>query len=187
MVPPYSDKVSRAPPYLFQTYFHSTVFAYGAITHYGQTFQTVLLTMKIKFAGWSAFARHYLRNLGWFLFLRLLRCFSSPGSLLCTYVFSTGWPKRAGFPHSDIYGSKLYCQLPVAFRRLTRLSSPVIAKASIICTYSLDPITLSPQPSLIKDATSICSSRVCDTTSIRLAWIWLDTIKTHLVFMQKQQ
>ena len=49
-----------------------------------------------------------------------------------------------GFPHSDIYGSKLYCQLPVAFRRLTRLSSPVIAKASIICTYSLDPITLSP-------------------------------------------
>lgn len=47
-----------------------------------------------------------------------------------------------GFPHSDIYGSKLVCQLPVAFRRLPRPSSPVIAKASIICTYSLDPITL---------------------------------------------
>ena len=29
----------------------------------------------------SAFARHYSRNLGWFLFLRLLRCFSSAGSL----------------------------------------------------------------------------------------------------------
>ena len=28
----------------------------------------------------SAFARHYLRNLGWFLFLTLLRCFSSGGS-----------------------------------------------------------------------------------------------------------
>ena len=28
----------------------------------------------------SAFARHYLRNLVWFLFLRLLRCFSSAGS-----------------------------------------------------------------------------------------------------------
>ena len=37
-----------------------------------------------------------------------------------------------------------FCQLPVAFRRLTRLSSPVIAKASTTCTYSLDPITLSP-------------------------------------------
>ena len=28
----------------------------------------------------SAFARHYLRNLSWFLFLALLRCFSSGGS-----------------------------------------------------------------------------------------------------------
>ena len=40
---------------------------------------------------------------------------------------------------------KAFCQLPVAFRRLTRLSSPVIAKASTTCTYSLDPITLSPE------------------------------------------
>ena len=49
---------------------------------------------------------------------------------------------RAGFPHSDITGSKLLCQLPHAFRRLARPSSPVIAKASTTCTYSLDPITL---------------------------------------------
>ena len=47
-----------------------------------------------------------------------------------------------GFPHSDISGSKLICQLPEAFRRLSRPSSPVIAKASTTCTYSLDPITL---------------------------------------------
>ena len=50
---------------------------------------------------------------------------------------------RAGFPHSDIYGSKPVCGLPVAFRTLQRPSSPVIAKASTTCTYSLDPITLS--------------------------------------------
>ena len=31
----------------------------------------------------SAFARRYLRNRCFFLFLRLLRCFSSPGSLPC--------------------------------------------------------------------------------------------------------
>ena len=30
--------------------------------------------------GCSAFARHYLRNHSCFLFLRVLRCFSSPGS-----------------------------------------------------------------------------------------------------------
>src|SRR3984885_3759046 len=58
-----------------------------------------------------------------------------------TYVFSHGYSIRSGFPHSDIYGSKLVCQLPVAFRRLPRPSSPVIAKASTTCTCSLDPIT----------------------------------------------
>src|SRR5256885_5361759 len=59
------------------------------------------------------------------------------------YVFSHGYLKRGGFPHSDIYGSKLVCQLPVAYRRLQRPSSPVVAKASTTCTCSLDPITLS--------------------------------------------
>lgn len=45
-----------------------------------------------------------------------------------------------GFPHSDIAGSLLFCQLLRAFRRLTRPSSPIIAKASTWCTYSLDSI-----------------------------------------------
>jgi hypothetical protein len=52
---------------------------------------------------------------------------------------------RAGFPHSDICGSMLVCQLPAAFRRLPRPSSPVIAKASTTCTLSLDPITVRPR------------------------------------------
>ncbi len=49
---------------------------------------------------------------------------------------------KAGFPHSEIFGSMLVCQLPEAYRRLLRPSSPVIAKASTMCTYSLVPITL---------------------------------------------
>ena len=55
----------------------------------------------------SNFARHYFRNLVWFLFLRLLRCFSSAGYLLPAYFVqlvihtSSVW----GFPHSDIHGS----------------------------------------------------------------------------------
>src|SRR5436853_7925595 len=52
--------------------------------------------------------------------------------------------KEAGFPHSEIRGSKPICRLPAAYRRLSRPSSPVIAKASTTCTYSLDPITLPP-------------------------------------------
>ena len=55
-----------------------------------------------------------------------------------------------GFPHSDICGSKLVCQLPAAFRRLQRPSSPVIAKASTTCTYSLDPIGLRTRPTWTK-------------------------------------
>ena len=64
---------------------------------------------------------------------------------------------RAGFPHSDIVGSKLYCQLPHAFRRLTRPSSPVIAKASTTCTYSLDPITLSSLPRTASYRQLVCA------------------------------
>jgi hypothetical protein len=41
--------------------------------------------------------------------------------------------KSGGFPHSDISGSMLICQLPEAFRRLSRPSSPLTAKASAIC------------------------------------------------------
>ena len=80
MVPPYSDRISRVPPYLSQTQYHTSLFAYGTITHYGQPFQTVLLRVVLSLAGFSDFARHYFRNLGWCLFLELLRCFSSPGS-----------------------------------------------------------------------------------------------------------
>ena len=49
---------------------------------------------------------------------------------------------KAGFPHSDICGSRFVCQLPAAFRKLLRPSSPVIAKASTLCTSSLVSITL---------------------------------------------
>src|ERR1044072_4842263 len=37
----------------------------------------------------SSFARHYSRNHGCFLFLRVLRCFTSPRSLHTAYVFSS--------------------------------------------------------------------------------------------------
>ncbi len=76
-------------------------------------------------------------------FLRLLRCFSSPGSLPHAYIFSVGYSLRSGFPHSDISGSKLHCQLPRAFRRLVRPSSPVIARHPPHALIRLIPITLS--------------------------------------------
>src|SRR5215217_3594696 len=50
----------------------------------------------------SAFARHYSRNHYCFLFLRVLRCFTSPRSLHAPYVFRCGSPGSSrpwrGFP-----------------------------------------------------------------------------------------
>ena len=50
------------------------------------------------------------------------------------YVFIMRYLLRGGFPHSEISGSKLICQLPEAYRRLSRPSSPIIAKASTTCS-----------------------------------------------------
>ena len=65
-----------------------------------------------------------------FPFLRVLRCFSSPGSL------SAGWRTISlhdtRLPHSDIHGSRGCLHLPVAFRSLPRPSSSLGAKASPI-------------------------------------------------------
>ena len=72
--------------------------------------------------------------------------FQFPGFAPNTYGFSAGYsgtPEgcQGGFPHSEIVGSKLVCQLADAYRRLPRPSSPSTAKASAICAYSLDHIT----------------------------------------------
>ncbi len=74
-----------------------------------------------------------------FLFLEVLRCFSSPGSRHPPYVFRRVrlGMTPAGFPHSDIPGSVLGCQLPRAYRRLPRPSSAPDAKASTECPSSL--------------------------------------------------
>lgn len=51
--------------------------------------------------GCSVFARHYWRNHYCFLFLQLLRCFSSLGLLLYTEILRL---HRSGLPHSEICG-----------------------------------------------------------------------------------
>ena len=65
--------------------------------------------------GSSYFARHYSRNRVFFLFLWVLRCFSSPRSLLIhyfTHVWIISLFLLIEFPHSDIYGSMDICSSP---------------------------------------------------------------------------
>ena len=64
-----------------------------------------------------AFAHHYLRNHVCFLFLRLLRWFSSAGSLAYDYFVHHTVIEycSTGFPHSDIRGSMAICASPRLF------------------------------------------------------------------------
>ena len=77
----------------------SNNFKYGTFTLFGRAFQlrsSIILStnqgpnpahIAICGLGCSNFARHYFRNRFCFLFLRVLRCFSSPGSP-CIPIYS---------------------------------------------------------------------------------------------------
>jgi hypothetical protein len=97
--------------------------------------------------GSSAFAHHYSRNHYCFLFLRVLRCFTSPRSHQPAYTFSRRRHPMtsARFPHSEIPGSKSGCRLPEAYRRLPRPSSAPDAKASTVCPKKLEHTKRSKQ------------------------------------------
>ena len=75
----------------------------------------------------------------YFLFLRVLRCFSSPRSLSRGYFTYHGVPGHCSrwvppFGHLRVSG---YLLLTAAFRSLSRPSSAPSAKASTLCSSSL--------------------------------------------------
>lgn len=120
----------------------SSRFIYGTVTLYGGPFQISSTTIASFFMSMSAtpltevnglgsspFARRYLGNRFFFLFLRVLRCFSSPGLPSITYGFSARYLgiTPSGFPHSDIPGSMPACGSPrlfAAYHVLLRLLVP---------------------------------------------------------------
>ena len=68
-------------------------------------------------------------SFGYFLFVLLLRCFSSQAFLLADYWFISRFQSfnSEGFPHSDSHGSRLFSSSPwlfVALHVLRRLSVP---------------------------------------------------------------
>ena len=86
------------------------------------------------------FARRYLGNRCFFLLLRVLRCFSSPGFPLYDYFIHHRIPMHyhrcvPAFGNLRIFG---YLLLPAAYRSLSRPSSAPSAKASALCSFSLD-------------------------------------------------
>ena len=111
-------------------------FAYGTFTPCGRTFQTVPLSIRMPCRGpatpsrkrdglgCSAFARHYLRNHYCFLFLRLLRCFTSPGIALMRY-----------FIHTPITEHYLCWVFPFGNLRIKRLFAPIRSLSQLTTSF----------------------------------------------------
>ena len=149
MVPLTSHKVPRVSWYSGSCSV-SSAFTYGAFTLCGRlsqnrsvSFQESLMqsvTPECTHSGLgsSAFARRYLQNRVFFLFLRVLRCFSSPGSLpyVMDWRMDDGGVLRRVSPFRDLRLNG-YLLLPEAYRSLSRLSSALSAKASALCPYCL--------------------------------------------------
>ena len=150
MVPAHSIKVSRVSMYSGYRLV-SSPFAYGAFTlsgwlsqnHSARLIESIMRSepRSARTPVWalplSLAATHRITCC--FLFLRLLRCFSSPGSL--PYVMDwrmDDWSSSSRvspFRHLRING---YLHLPAAFRSLSRLSSALSAKASTLRSFLLN-------------------------------------------------
>ena len=131
-----SHRISPVPCYSGTLLGHST-YTYRAITFYGSAFQAdsissrgpVMQALQPRSGrnhfglGCSPFARHYLGNHCCFLFLRVLRCFSSPGSL----PLRDDWSSTSRVAPFGYLRIKSCVLIPAAFRSLSRPSSPLRA------------------------------------------------------------
>ncbi len=151
MVPAGSRRIPRAPRYSGYHYASSDL-VYRTVTVYGRTFQIVPL-IRVLARAWSYNPIHAVTWMVWanprslattrgiisyFLFLQVLRCFSSlrqPLALQDNWS-STNWVVPFGNPRI-----KGYLHLPAAYRSLSRPSSPPRAKASAMRPYLLSYIT----------------------------------------------
>ncbi len=136
MVPPDSHKVSRAPCYSgyhYQLHDYTRTGLSPSTAHLSRWFQfcraSNIVVLQPRCCrnniglGSSTFARRYSQNHYCFLFLRLLRCFSSPGSPLTLQSGDHASRGRvAPFGYLRIIS---YVPIPAAFRSLSRPSSPL--------------------------------------------------------------
>ena len=143
-------------------------FAYVAITLYGPPFQRASTNHWIGNStvagpttpdtpegvlglGCSDFARHYSRNHGCFLFLRVLRWFTSPGSLR-TPMYSEydnccsqqlGFPIRTSPDHRLLASPRGLSQLATSFIAYLRQGIHTHALSSLTIKFTLDTFLVS--------------------------------------------
>ena len=134
-------------------------FDYKTVTFFGAAFCLLHLCKSVLYAvhtpshismvrfGLFPFRSPLLRkSFFYFLFLRVLRCFSSPGSLAIYYLFIYAYRRitNGEFPHSDICGSMFICNSPQLFaachvllRRLVPRHPPYALLRLIVSSFSL--------------------------------------------------
>lgn len=156
MVPVDSDRVSRAPPYsgvyrqilwFRLSGYHALWLNFPVVFNYQMTFlltrqsvtclinPTTPLIQRLQAITYQRFRLFQFRSpllsesFVYFLFVLLLRCFSSQAFLHLSYLFTQGFWSFIfkGFPHSDSRGSRLFSSSPrlfAALHVLRRLSMP---------------------------------------------------------------
>jgi hypothetical protein len=135
-----------------------SILNYGTITRYGLTFQRVRLIYvfhivvlqpqpdKSSWFGLFRFRSPLLTESILVLFLRILRCFTSPRiarTILCIQTVATPNDRCRVSPFGNLR-IKACVPLPEAYRSLLRPSSPDEAKASInCCNWFMQTLTYS--------------------------------------------
>jgi hypothetical protein len=137
MVPPYSDRITRVPPYSRSPLTPFRLQGYHLLWPDFPDCST--RTLKASWASPRSLAA--TRGISVDFFSSGYLDVSVPRVRLLTLCIQIRILQSSGFPHSEISGSKPVYRLPEAYRRLPRPSSPPTAKASTVCAYSLDHIT----------------------------------------------
>jgi hypothetical protein len=140
MVPLCSDRITRVPSYS-SSVIASSFRLRGYHPLWPDFPDSSSNSLQLTPTGLFPFRSPLLRESRLISFPPVTEMFQFTGFALVSYEFTNQYSRSCGLPHSEIHGSKLVCQLPVAYRRLQRPSSPCAAKASAICAYSLDHIT----------------------------------------------
>jgi hypothetical protein len=125
MVPVDSDRIPRVPPYLGSLLFtvslrvhdfHALRSGFPTRFHFLHCVRLEVLQPRscrnIIGLGSSPFDRHYSENRLFFLFLQVLRCFSS---LRLPHLSMVPGLQPGGLSHSDTAGSTLVCKSPALF------------------------------------------------------------------------
>ena len=201
MGPADSRRITRVPRYSGYHYAKSH-FEYRTITFYGYSFQNILLdwlnTISWSYNPYGALLRHRFglfpvrspllgKSLNYFLFLQVLRCFSSLRWL--SYIARVTCLQHARLSHSEIFGSKIICIYPkliAAYHVLHRLHEPrhPPCALSYFLRSTLIDSKIIPQKEYVAHTFSCCVISIKRNGILFLETIYYNNIITNSSYLQ---